>query len=58
MVIEQYANDCVDVAFIIQKYIEVIDNSNELTPEDKKNIKYGLATALYSTNYWQHEYNK
>ena len=55
---EQYANDCVDVAFIIQKYIEVIDSSNELTPEEKKNVKYGLATALYSTNYWEHEYKK
>ena len=49
---EGYVNSCDDVAFIIRKYIEVIEDSPELSQEDKENIKYGFATALYSTNYW------
>ncbi len=52
---ERYVNNCNDVALIIRKYIEVIDNSPELSQEDKENLKYGFATALYSTNYWGNE---
>ena len=52
---EMYVDNCNDVAFIISKYIEVIDASPELSPEDKENLKYGFATALFSTNYWSKE---
>lgn len=54
-VYERYANDCDDVSFIINKYVEAIDASDELSPEEKTSLKYGFATALYSTNYWEKE---
>lgn len=54
-VYETYANNCDDVVFIINKYVEAIDASNELSPEEKTSLKYGFATALYSTNYWEKE---
>lgn len=52
-VLEEYATETDDVAFIIGKYVDVIDNSNELTSEQKKCIKSGLSTALYSSKYWE-----
>lgn len=54
-VYEKYAKDCDDVSFIINKYVEAIDASDELSPEEKTSLKYGFATALYSTNYWEKE---
>jgi hypothetical protein len=52
-VLEEYASKTDDVAFIVSKYVDVIENSNELTAEQKKSIKSGLATALYSSKYWE-----
>ena len=52
-VLEEYATETDDVALIIGKYVDVIDNSNELTSEQKKCIKSGLSTALYSSKYWE-----
>lgn len=52
-VFEGYASKIDDVAFIIGKYIDVIEESNELTTEQKRCIKSGLATALYSFKYWE-----
>ena len=52
-VLEEYASKTDDVAFIIGKYVDVIEDSNELTTEQKQSIKSGLATALYSFKYWE-----
>ena len=46
------------VVIIIGKYMEVIDTSFELTDDQKESIKYGLATALYSSNYWEKRYDE
>ena len=51
-VFNQYANDNNDMVHIINQYIEVIDASEELSENDKDNIKSGLSTAIYSFNYW------
>lgn len=45
-----------DVAAVIGKYMEVIEVSKELTKEQKESVKYGLATGLYSSNYWEDVY--
>ena len=52
-VLEEYALKTDDVAFIIGNYVDVIEESNELTTEQKQCIKSGLATALYSFKYWE-----
>ena len=52
-VFKEYATNTGDVAFIIGKYVEVIDGSTDLTTEQKRCIKSGLATALYSSEYWE-----
>ncbi len=57
-VIEDYASKTDDVAFIIGKYMEVIQNTTELTEDQKESIKCGLATGLYSSNYWENRYNE
>lgn len=57
-VLEAYASKTDDVAFIIGKYMEVIESSMELTDEQKECIRYGLATALYSSNYWDKRYDE
>lgn len=57
-VMEYYASKTDDVAFIIGKYMEIIEKSVELTSEQKESIKCGLATGLYSSNYWENIYNE
>ena len=46
------------VITIISRYLEAIENSTELSDEDTEYIKYGMATALYSFNYWNVFYNQ
>ena len=47
-----YASECMDMVFIINKYSDCINNSDELTDEEKTSLNIGLATSLYSYNYW------
>jgi uncharacterized protein YcfJ len=57
-VLGEYASGTNDVAFIIGKYIDIIEESNELTTDQKINIKSGLATALYSSEYWESRFEE
>lgn len=51
-VLEQYPEESKDVAFVIDKYIEIIDQSDELTEEEKMVLKPAFAAVLYSTKFW------
>ena len=57
-VLENYSSKTSDVAYIISKYTDVINHSNDLTDKQKEYIGYGLATALYSAKYWESEFNE
>lgn len=48
----QYTAEDKDVVYIINKYSELINSSSELTDDEKDWILSGLATALYSYNFW------
>lgn len=54
-IFQDTANDYSTVVMLINKYAEAIDNSDELTDSQKMHIKNGLATALYSFNYWHNK---
>jgi hypothetical protein len=41
-----------DMVFIVNKYKEIIEHSEELSTEDKESIYSALATAINSYNYW------
>lgn len=47
-----YAEDSGDIALIIGKYCEIIDQAEDLTQEEKTELKVTFATALYSAAYW------
>lgn len=51
-VLEQYPEESKDVAFVIDKYIEIIDQSDELTEEEKMALKPAFAAVLYNTKFW------
>lgn len=51
-IISNYASECKDIVFVINKYSECIQKSNELTDQEKNSLYMGLATSLYSFNYW------
>lgn len=51
-VLEQYPEESKDVAFIIGKYTEIIDQSDELTKDEKMVLKPAFAAVLYSTKFW------
>lgn len=53
-----YSSEIDDVVVLINKYATVVNASDELSEEEKDYILYGLATALYSFNYWKVEYLK
>lgn len=48
-----YVETSNDAYFIINKYIERIENHSSLTTEQKRHVYYGLAVAAYSTTYWE-----
>lgn len=52
-VLENYSTQSANVAFVIGKYTEIIDQSEELTDDEKRDLKASLATALYSSRYWE-----
>lgn len=54
-VVKTYVNETIDIVFIVNKYKEMIEQSDELSQEEKDCIYAALATAIYSYNYW---YNK
>lgn len=47
-----YVSECDDIIFIINKYSECINSSSELSDDEKSYLNMGLATSLYSYNYW------
>ena len=51
-IFNKYVETNDDILFIINKYQEIIDNSNELTAAEKEYVSYALSTAIYSFNYW------
>lgn len=51
-VFKQYSANCSDVAYIINKYIDILEKSKELSDIQLNSIKTGLAISLYSFNYW------
>lgn len=55
---EGYVSEIDDVAFIIGRYMDVIEKTDELTTEQKTCIKSGFATALYSYKYWESRFKE
>lgn len=51
--LENYCVKSNDVSYVISRYVDIIDQSTELTDDDKNQLKMALATALYSSNYWE-----
>lgn len=54
-ILEEYSCYTDDIAFVIGKYNEIIDKTTELNEAEKKSLKCGLATALYSSKYWENK---
>lgn len=57
-VFESCTDDCNDVSFIINKYQQIIRESDELNMEEKQYLCDAFATALYSFNYWSGKQNR
>lgn len=54
-VFKETVTDNNSVVRLINKYEEEIEKTTELTEEQKNSIRSGLATALYSFNYWNNK---
>lgn len=54
----KYSVESKDVVYLINRYSDVIKASTELTDEEKDWIMSGLATVLYSFNYWDSTFKK
>lgn len=49
---QEYPSDLNDVNYLINKYIEIIENDIQITDMQKCAVYSALSTAIYSTNYW------
>mgnify|MGYP003306122808 FL=1 len=47
-----YENSAYDVAAVVNFYYEEVENSEELTEEEKTAIYAGLSVMIYSSSYW------
>ena len=56
--IEKSPSTIEEVIYLVNNYLSIINNSNELTENEKEAIKYGFATAIYSFNYWDDSLSK
>lgn len=52
-ILQKYPDNNDDIEYIINKYIEVIKKSNEISDVDKKNIYSGLSIAASSSEFWE-----
>lgn len=52
-IFEECARDCADVSIIINKYQNIIMQSNKLSEDEKNNLNLAFGTALYSINFWK-----
>ena len=48
-----YPDYLYDTEFIINKYIELIKDSDELTDDEKRVVYEGLSIAASSSEYWE-----
>lgn len=51
-IINTYSDQTEDVDFIINKYLEAVQNTSELSKEEKDNIYKALSVAASSFEYW------
>ena len=51
-ILETYSDKAEDVEFVINKYIEAVQNTNELSTEEKDNIYRSLSVAASSFELW------
>lgn len=49
---QEYPSDVYDVNYLINKYIEIIENDSQITDTQKCAVYSALSTAIFSTNYW------
>lgn len=56
-IFHEYPDNIQDVTSVINQYVFCIEQSDELTAEEKSWIRMGLAVSLYSYNYWSQAEN-
>lgn len=57
-VYNEYTTNTEDVAYVINKYIDIIEQDNQITTTEKEVVYSALSTAVYSSNYWQNKINE
>lgn len=55
--ITSYPDNLDDIEFIINKYIEIVKNNNELSDDQKQLIYAGLSVAASSSEFWNDKIN-